>query len=219
MSMYHTNNFSFFSSPSHQMSFKGGALLLLVVAVFAWNRKQEEELITHLPFTVPAPILSGIKGYTEFHEEGNYTIFLYKESALDAIMYKGLPPTHVHVLAVGGGGAGGDSLPDDPLSIGGGGGGGGGCLEETLTISGFDTVSITVGAGGKGIKRTNGADTLLQFQRTPKHNLGAYGGGAGGLTRKGGAKGGSGGGHGRDSGPKKGDRKIKFRHTRPFELQ
>ena len=86
-----------------------------------------------------------------------------------------------------------------------GGGGGGGCLEETLTISGFDTVSITVGAGGKGAKRTNGADTLLQFQRTPKHNLRAYGGGAGGLTRKGGAKGGSGGGHGRDSGPKKGN--------------
>ena len=188
------------------MSSKFCALFLLVAAVFAWNRKQEEDLITHLPFTVPAPILSGIKGYTEFHEEGNYTIFLYKENALDAIMYKGLPPTHVHVLAVGGGGAGGDSLPNDPMSVGGGGGGGGGCLEETLTISGFDSVSITVGVGGKGTKRTNGADTLLQFNRTPKHNLRAYGGGAGGLTRKGGAKGGSGGGHGRDSGPKKGDR-------------
>ena len=193
------------------------AAWLCATTVLSWNRKQEEEQISHLPYTVPAPILTGIKGYSEFHEEGNYTVFVFKDSVPDAITYKGLPPTHLHILAVGGGGAGGDSsspaasttnASDKPLveqgGGGGGGGGAGGVLEQMLTVAGMDVVSLVVGAGGKGAKRTNGADTLIQFQKATKYNLRAYGGGAGGLRGKGGAKGGSGGGHGSGCGPRKG---------------
>ena len=94
----------------------------------------------------------------------------------------------VEYLLVAGGGSGGGCLSG---SDGGGGGGAGGLLSGVFTLTGQDTLSVVVGAGGAC--DTNGQNSVLGA-------FTAIGGGTGGFNgpKTNGANGGSGGGVGRD---------------------
>ena len=99
-----------------------------------------------------------------------------------------------HYLVVGGGGPGGSDY--------GGGGGGGGVVQGTFSITGNDTINVSVGAGGVVTYNTsteNGKNSTLSYTSTTITGTGGgYGGWASGwpAPRNQAANGGCGGGCG-----------------------
>lgn len=107
--------------------------------------------------------------------------------------------TRIKVVAVGGGGGGGGgAIMSGITTLGGGGGGGGGaCIIDVYTVSGGQTISITVGKGGAGGYNSDGADGTATVVGNLVTAAGGVGGdGGSGATGTGGVAGGSGGGAG-----------------------
>jgi hypothetical protein len=100
---------------------------------------------------------------------GLYTLFIFSDTS-GSITINNYKNPLLYIFALGGGGAGGGGF--------GGGGGGGGFVETNTNILN-DNIRISVGQGGSGLSRTNGADTTITFTNNPSKNIIAYGGGAG----------------------------------------
>jgi len=129
------------------------------------------------------PIKIAFSNYTNAVSNGSYTIFSYRTVGTynNAITITGQNPSapmNLQIFAIGGGGAGGSSRDS------GGGGGAGGLVQSNLNITGDDTISLTVGAGGTFSAATNssldGGNTLVTFTATSSNSITAYGGGGGG---------------------------------------
>ena len=90
--------------------------------------------------------------------------------------------TTFYYLCVGGGGAGGVD--------GGGGGGAGGVLQGSFTVTGSDTITVSVGTGGYNFYDAsagqfnaingNGIASSISFNKNTSYNITALGGGRGG---------------------------------------
>ncbi|CAD5677469.1 phage tail protein [Escherichia coli] len=85
----------------------------------------------------------------------------------------------VRVKVIGGGGSGGYPSISSTNAAGGGGGGGGGVSESVIDLTGIDTVTITVGSGGKGQNTSarNGNPGGTSSFGTYLSATGGYGGG------------------------------------------
>jgi hypothetical protein len=140
----------------------------------------------------PTYTFTDFTGYDLLATIGNYTIFGYLNPTTINNAVTLSKNQQIFILAVGGGGGGAGYL--------GGGGGAGGFLQNTITVTTKDTISITVGSGGlpnggSGTKSQNGGNTIATFTTNTIYNINALGGGGGGSNpATTGAIGGSGGG-------------------------
>jgi len=115
--------------------------------------------------------------YNSVTTNGSYKIYAYTTvgSYSNAITMTGVSNLTIQIFAVGGGGSGGCDQA--------GGGGAGGVLQSSITVSGSDTVSLTVGGGGVALSSPNysvsGANTTVSFTTNSGNNMTCYGGGGG----------------------------------------
>lgn len=122
---------------------------------------------------------------------GSYTIYQLNSTPISTLSFAS--GSTIYILSVAGGGGGGNS------DGGGGGGGAGGFVQQTITLSSVESLTISIGQGG--VANNNGTNTTVNFTNKTSNNIASIGGGAGGIAFAKGSSGGSGGGNGRDSGP------------------
>jgi hypothetical protein len=127
--------------------------------------------------------------YNSSTTNGAYKIYAYTTvgTYTNAITITAPVGLVIQIFAIAGGGSGGQDQ--------GGGGGAGGVLQSSITISGSDTVSLTLGDGGPGTgSGANGSNTTVSFTNNTGNNMTCVGGGRGAGYSSVAGSGGSGGG-------------------------
>ena len=125
--------------------------------------------------------------YTQV-SNGIYTLYIFTNSGTLQVT----SGSTCYILAVGGGGSGGVDQS--------GGGGAGGFVESTVVMSGTDTLTVSIGAGGVSANTPGcgiggqGGNTTVNFTSSSSNNITAYGGGYGASYTNLSSNGGSGGG-------------------------
>ena len=111
-------------------------------------------------------------------------------------------PYSADFLVIAGGGGGGAGGSGAGYAAAGGGGGAGGYRTSTQTVSGGETITVTVGDGGAGGgSGSNGATgSISSISATGLTTITSAGGGGGGRDYNAGVNGGSGGGGGGEGG-------------------